>query len=59
MGSYYADCIECEELSGIAREVQELYKERDHYRELYFETCRDFDKLEAELKQLRKKEVTP
>ena len=49
------DCFECEELPSEARAVRDLYTTKEYFRENYFKLCEEYDKLEAELKQLRNK----
>lgn len=52
-------CIKCYEVPRIARDVQDLYDTMDYYRRLYRAVSEERDNLKQELKQLRKKEVTP
>ena len=53
------NCIDCDELPSEARAVRDLYDTMDYYRRLYRAVSEDRDNLKEELKQLRKKEVTP
>ena len=52
-------CPDCDELPSEARQVRDLYDTMDYYRRLYRAVSEERDNLKQELKQLRKKEVTP
>ena len=56
------DCFECNELPSEAIEVVNLYTTKEYFKNKYFKLCEEYGKLNAELnelKELRKKEVTP
>lgn len=53
------DCIDCDELPSEARAVRDLYTTKEYFRQQYFSVCEELESLKKELKQLRKREVTP
>ena len=52
-------CIDCDELPNEARAVRDLYTTKEYYKNQWFKLSEKYEELEAELKQLRKKEETP
>ena len=54
------DCPECEDqLSGIARAVQEMHDDKNKLREMYYAAVKELEATRKELIQLRKIEETP
>ena len=48
------DCIDCDEVPRIARDIQDLYDTKEHYRKQNINLKEELESLKKELEQLRK-----